>query len=159
MNAVAASHSPSHVPWSVRWKSTWLSAWALLIGALVALPVLAVISHVLSTGTSDTWRTWPPPCCPTTSAPRCGCAPGVGWASRLLGVGAAWLVTRYSFPAARRLEWALVLPLAVPAYVMAYTYTDLLQFVGPGADRAARNLRLEARRLLVPRRAHWAARW
>jgi iron(III) transport system permease protein len=37
----------------------------------------------------------------------------------------------HEFPGRRFFEWALVLPLAVPAYVMAYTYTDLLQFVGP----------------------------
>jgi iron(III) transport system permease protein len=37
----------------------------------------------------------------------------------------------HEFPGRRLFEWALVLPLAVPAYVMAYTYTDLLQFVGP----------------------------
>ena len=47
------------------------------------------------------------------------------------GVTAAWLVTAYRFPAQRVLEWALVLPLAMPAYVMAYAYTDWLQAAGP----------------------------
>ena len=37
----------------------------------------------------------------------------------------------HDFPGRRIFEWALVLPLAVPAYVMAYVYTDFLQFVGP----------------------------
>jgi iron(III) transport system permease protein len=49
----------------------------------------------------------------------------------VVGVSTAWLVTMHDFPGRRFFEWALVLPLAVPAYVMAYTYTDLLQFVGP----------------------------
>jgi iron(III) transport system permease protein len=48
-----------------------------------------------------------------------------------MGVGTAWLVTAYSFPGQRALEWALVLPLAMPAYVMAYAYTDWLQAAGP----------------------------
>jgi iron(III) transport system permease protein len=47
------------------------------------------------------------------------------------GVTAAWLVTAYRFPGQRTLEWALVLPLAMPAYVMAYAYTDWLQAAGP----------------------------
>jgi iron(III) transport system permease protein len=47
------------------------------------------------------------------------------------GVSSAWLVTAYGFPGQRTLEWALVLPLAMPAYVMAYAYTDWLQAAGP----------------------------
>ena len=54
-------------------------------------------------------------------------AAGVIWC----GVLSAWLVTAYSFPGQRVLEWALVLPLAMPAYVMAYAYTDWLQAAGP----------------------------
>jgi iron(III) transport system permease protein len=55
-----------------------------------------------------------------------------------IGVVSAWLIARYRFPGARALEWALMLPLAMPAYVMAYAYTDWLQFAGPvqGALRA-----------------------
>jgi len=48
-----------------------------------------------------------------------------------IGVLSAWLVTAYRFPGQRALEWALILPLAMPAYVMAYAYTDWLQFTGP----------------------------
>jgi iron(III) transport system permease protein len=48
-----------------------------------------------------------------------------------IGVLSAWLIASYRFPGARLLEWALVLPLAMPAYVMAYAYTDWLQFTGP----------------------------
>ena len=48
-----------------------------------------------------------------------------------VGVGAAWCVTAFEFPGRRTLEWALLLPLAVPAYVMAYAYTDWLQYSGP----------------------------
>jgi len=47
-----------------------------------------------------------------------------------IGVLSAWLVTAYRFPGQRLLEWALTLPLAMPAYVMAYAYTDWLQFAG-----------------------------
>ena len=48
-----------------------------------------------------------------------------------LGVGTAWLVTMCRFPGSRWFEWALLLPLAAPAYLLAYTYTELLDFYGP----------------------------
>jgi iron(III) transport system permease protein len=48
-----------------------------------------------------------------------------------MGTGAAWLVTMYRFPGRRFLNWALVLPLAMPAYVLAYAYTDVLGVTGP----------------------------
>lgn len=49
----------------------------------------------------------------------------------VIGTLTAWLSARYDFFARRQLEWLLVLPLAMPAYVMAYAYTDLLQYAGP----------------------------
>ena len=56
---------------------------------------------------------------------------GVGVGTLALGAGAGWLVTMYRFPGQRMLNWALVLPLAMPAYVLAYAYTDFLQVSGP----------------------------
>lgn len=63
---------------------------------------------------------------------------GVGISVVVIGTGTAWLVVSCRFPGRRVFEWALLLPLAVPAYVIAYTYTDLLEFAGPiqGALRA-----------------------
>jgi iron(III) transport system permease protein len=56
---------------------------------------------------------------------------GVGVGTAFLGVSTAWLVTMCRFPGRRILEWALLLPLAFPAYILAYTYTDFLQVSGP----------------------------
>ena len=56
---------------------------------------------------------------------------GVGALALPLGVIPAWLVTSFRFPLSRPLEWALLLPLAFPAYIIAYTYTGLLDFAGP----------------------------
>lgn len=56
---------------------------------------------------------------------------GVGICSALLGFGSAWLISLYDFPGKRWLNWALLLPFAVPAYVIAFVYTDLLEFAGP----------------------------
>ena len=49
----------------------------------------------------------------------------------VLGAGTAWLVSLHRFPGRRFFSWALVLPLAMPAYVIAYTYTDFLEYAGP----------------------------
>jgi iron(III) transport system permease protein len=49
----------------------------------------------------------------------------------VVGVTCAWCVTHFEFPGRRVLEWALLLPLAMPAYVSAYAYTDWLQYSGP----------------------------
>jgi iron(III) transport system permease protein len=56
---------------------------------------------------------------------------GVAVGVVMLGAGSAALVTMFRFPGRRWLEWALLLPLAMPAYVVAYAYTDFLQFSGP----------------------------
>ncbi len=49
----------------------------------------------------------------------------------MLGGATAAAVTLFDFPGRRVFEWALLLPLAMPAYVLAYAYTDFLQFSGP----------------------------
>ena len=56
---------------------------------------------------------------------------GVGILSSILGVSTAWAVTRYDFFGKNFFEWALLLPAAVPAYIIAYTYTDFLEYAGP----------------------------
>ena len=56
---------------------------------------------------------------------------GVGTISLILGLSTAWVVARYNFKFVKFFEWALLLPAAVPAYIVAYCYTDFLDFSGP----------------------------
>jgi len=56
---------------------------------------------------------------------------GVAAVALVFGVSTAWVVSRYDFPLRQVLEWMLVLPAAVPAYIIAYTYTDFLEYAGP----------------------------
>ncbi len=56
---------------------------------------------------------------------------GVGILSLLFGVTTAWVVTRYNFFGKKFFEWMLLLPAAVPAYIIAYTYTDFFEYAGP----------------------------
>ena len=56
---------------------------------------------------------------------------GVGILACLFGVATAWVITRYEFPGRILFEWMLLLPAAIPAYIVAYTYTDFFEYAGP----------------------------
>ena len=75
-----------------------------------------------------------------------------------MGVPAAVLVTVFDFPGRRSFEWLLLLPLAMPAYVTAYAYTDFLQFSGPLQSWLRATFGLEGR-LLPEVRSVWGAAW
>jgi iron(III) transport system permease protein len=108
-----------------------LRVWALIAAGLVAAPLLAVALTIFTPGTGATWQhLWSTVLGDYVITTLWLCA-GVAVGVSALGVGAAWLVTRHDFPLRSTYEWALLLPLAMPAYVMAYAYTDLLQYVGP----------------------------
>jgi len=63
----------------------------------------------------------------------------------VVGLASAAAVTLFEFPGRRIFEWALLLPLAIPAYVVAYAYTDFLQFSGPLQTALRHTLGLEGR--------------
>ncbi len=104
---------------------------ATLIGVLVALPVLSVGANLLAGDTGSTWSHLASTVLPEYVLNSLLLSIGVGLGVAMLGVSTAWLTAMTDFPGRRVFEWALLLPLAMPAYVMAYVYTDLLQFVGP----------------------------
>jgi iron(III) transport system permease protein len=101
------------------------------LAVLVALPVLAVGVNLFSGGTGETWSHLLATVLPEYAANSVWLCLGVGIGVTTMGTGAAWLVALNEFPGRRIAEWALLLPMAMPAYVLAYTYTDFLQFVGP----------------------------
>lgn len=104
---------------------------AVLAGLVVGLPVASVFASFFSAGTGDTLLHLA-----TTIIPRAAletamlCALVLGGVV-LLGAPAAWLVAAHDFPGRRFFEWGLLLPMAMPAYIVAYAYTDFLQFSGP----------------------------
>lgn len=103
-----------------------LVAVALLVGA----PVLVVGGHVLVPA-GEVWSHLASTVLPTYMANSLWLMLGVGAGVVLGGIGTAWLVTMCRFPGSHLLEWALLLPMAMPAYVVAYTYTGLLDYAGP----------------------------
>jgi iron(III) transport system permease protein len=102
-----------------------------VVALLAALPVASVGLNLFVGGTSETWTHMSQTVLPEYIANSLWLCLGVGVGVGVVGVTTAWLTAMHEFPGRRFFEWALVLPLAVPAYVMAYVYTDFLQFVGP----------------------------
>ncbi len=107
--------------------------WLLPLGLILCLPVLAILGSwgagsVQSWASlSVLWQTVLPEYALTSILLCVLVAVGVGG----VGVATACAVTLFDFPGRRTFEWALLLPLAIPAYVMAYAYTDFLQYSGP----------------------------
>jgi len=101
-----------------------------LIGAALALPIVAVLANVFG-GASDAWSHIAATALTRYSVNTLLLLVAVACGVISMGVLSAWLVSAYRFPGRDTLEWALMLPLAMPAYVMAYAYTDWLQFTGP----------------------------
>jgi iron(III) transport system permease protein len=101
------------------------------LAALIGLPVMSVLVNIFSGGTGATWQHLLATVLPEYVGNTLWLCLGVGLGVIVVGVTTAWLTTMHDFPGRRLFEWALVLPLAVPAYVLAYVYTDFLQFVGP----------------------------
>jgi iron(III) transport system permease protein len=97
---------------------------------LLALPILVVAASVLEPA-SDVWRHIADTLLARYLGNTALLVALVACGVISIGVLSAWLVATYRFPGVRLLEWALVLPLAMPAYVMAYAYTDWLQVAGP----------------------------
>jgi iron(III) transport system permease protein len=103
---------------------------AVALAAAVALPVFVVFASVLAPS-AGVWSHLAETVLWDYLANTALLALGVGLGVIAIGVGAAWLVSMCDFPGRSVFEWALLLPLAVPTYIIGYTYTDLLQFAGP----------------------------
>lgn len=110
-----------------------LNGWTLftVITALIlASPVFIVVAHIFIPS-GEVWSHLADTVLPNYITNSLILLIGVGLGTLVVGTGCAWVVTMCDFPGRKFFEWALLLPLAVPAYVIAYTYTGLLDFAGP----------------------------
>ncbi|GAA5235756.1 iron ABC transporter permease [Verticiella sediminum] len=114
----------------------WLAP-AVLTALLVALP-LAALAVAAARGGVGHWAQLAGTVLGPALRDTAVLLAGVGAIAVLLGAASAWLVTAHEFPGRRVLSWALLLPLAMPTYIVAYAYLDLLHPIGPvqGAIRA-----------------------
>lgn len=106
--------------------------WTLLtvaVAALIALPLASVVITAFGDN-ADIWSHLAETVLGTYVQNTLGLMLGVGVLTIVLGTSTAWLVTMYRFPGRKLLSWALLLPLAVPSYVLAFVVTDQLEYAG-----------------------------
>ncbi len=110
---------------------------ALLIAAVLLVPVFTVTAYLLEE--TDLMSHLAATVLPRYLENTLWMMLAVPILTAAIGIGCAWLVTMCRFPGRRVFEWALVLPLAAPAYILAYVYSDFLQHSGP-VQMAVRDL-------------------
>lgn len=102
----------------------------LLLGLILSLPVITVVGSLLD----PQWSLWQHLYDTVLSdyvLNSLMLAFGVGLGSLILGTGLAWIIVQYQFVGRSIMRWLVLLPLAMPAYIIAYTYTGMLDFSGP----------------------------
>ncbi|OBZ94946.1 iron ABC transporter permease [Pararhizobium polonicum] len=107
----------------------WLLG-ASAVALFVVLPIVALFVQAIQ-GSAGLWSHLAITVLPVALWDTVVLLAGVGLVTAVIGTGTAWLVTAYAFPGRRLLEWALLLPLAVPTYIVAYAYLDILHPIGP----------------------------
>lgn len=113
--------------WS--WPSRWTVA-ACALAALIAAPVVSVVINAFG-ARSDIWEHLVETVLGDYVVNSFLIMSGVTLGVLITGVPAAWMTTLCRFPGRRLFDWALLLPMAFPAYVLAYAYTGLLDYAGP----------------------------
>jgi len=117
------------LPGGRRWR-LGASAASMAIAALAVLPVLVVASALL-TPTADIWQHLWATLLPLMLVNTVALLAGVGLGTLVLGAGLAWLVTAYDFPGRAVFQWLLMLPMAVPAFIMGFVFMATFDVAGP----------------------------
>ncbi|OLF81770.1 iron ABC transporter permease [Marinobacter sp. C18] len=112
-----------------RTSKRWLIT-AAVTTAIVALPVLSVLILALFPE-ENIWPHLLDTTLPRYLVTTLQLMAGVAFITLVIGLASAWAVTMCDFPGRKFFEWAMLLPFAVPAYVIAYVYTSLLDYAGP----------------------------
>lgn len=119
------------VHWRARRRSS--PAWTVAVAAIlfvVLLPIVAILA-IAASPADNAWPHLARTVLPEALAATFWLAAGTGALTLVVGTGAAWLVTMYRFPGRALLDRLLVIPLAMPTYIVAYCYADLLDYAGP----------------------------
>jgi iron(III) transport system permease protein len=103
---------------------------SLLVAAIVLAPIAALFA-IAAQGSGDLWPHLLAYVLPQAVHDTALLLLGVGVVTVVIGVGTAWLVTTCRFPGRGFFDWALLLPLAVPTYIVAFAYLDILHPLGP----------------------------
>jgi iron(III) transport system permease protein len=114
----------------LRWQAPAFGAMAVTAGLAAIAPLASLI--VLAFGeTGDLWTHLARYVIPAALARTALLLAGVAVVTIIIGSSTAWLVTTFAFPGRDALSWLLPLPLAIPTYIVAYVYVDILDALGP----------------------------
>ena len=112
-----------------RWLDVWTLA-TLVIAGFALVPIAAVV-YLAFTPSDNIWPHLVSTVLAGYVTTTLTLMLGVGIGTLIIGIGTAWLVTMCRFPGRRIFEWGMLLPMAMPAYIIAYVYTDILEYAGP----------------------------
>jgi iron(III) transport system permease protein len=119
---------PARLLW--RWQASAIGSVAVAAAALAVAPLLSLV--VLAFGdTGDLWTHLARYVIPPALVQTALLLAGVAALTIVVGTGTAWTVTTFTFPGRDALTWLLPLPLAIPTYIVAYVYVDILDALGP----------------------------
>lgn len=121
---MTAPHLEKYNKWTL-WKGL---AWFFTLCVIAPVATLLFLS---STGSLEHWHDLLNYVIPQATSNTLILLLGVAVVVGLLGTGSAWLTSAFDFPSRKILMWALLLPLAVPTYIMAFAYLDLMHPLGP----------------------------
>ncbi len=131
MNAKVPPHAPElanlHSP---RFQHPFATAFLVVIAAVVTAPLINLVLIALD-GDAELWPHLAAYVIPLATVNTVLLLAGVALVCTVAGVGTAWVVTAFDFPGRSIVLWLLPLPLAFPAYIVAYVYADLLGGLGP----------------------------
>lgn len=102
----------------------------LLVATLCAVPVLTVFSYIFQPA-GEVWQHLTETVLSDYILNSLLLIIGVSLGTLTMGITTAWITSVYKFPGRKVFQWLLLLPMALPAYIIAYTYTGMLDFAGP----------------------------
>ena len=117
--------------WRARRRAS--PAWTVAVAAIFGLALLpvAAIAVLAISPTENIWPHLLSTVLPRSFVETVGLMAGVAVVTLIIGAGTAWLVTMYRFPARNLVDWLLVVPLAMPTYIIAFCYVEMLDYSGP----------------------------
>ena len=139
-HAASKFGAPPHRAGPLERQFAWSVA-ALLISLIAIAPVIAIFVLALQSS-GDTWPHLIANVLPGALRRTIALMAGVGALTLLIGTGTAWLVTMYRFPGRSLFQWLLLLPLAMPTYIIAYCFLELFDYSGALQTELAPDVRL-----------------
>lgn len=113
-----------------KFLDSWQSG-ILFLTAILAIPIVVVVSFIFEPATDEIWQHLRETVLKDYVINSLILVTGVGIGTPLLGVSTAWITSLCEFPGRKFFSWALLLPMAIPAYILAYTYTGMFDVAGP----------------------------